>query len=65
MTEMIICGLTMEIKLAEEMGWIGKCVGCRYLEYGDYCRKKGRHLKERKENCSLNISLTNISFKLR
>ena len=37
--------------MAEEMGTVGKCIGCVYLEYDDYCRKKGKKLKERKENC--------------
>lgn len=48
---MIICGLSMEMELAEEMGTVGKCVGCWYLEYKDYCRKKDVYLNERKENC--------------
>ena len=51
MTELIICGLSMEMEMAEEMGTVGKCIGCVYLEYDDYCRKKGKKLKERKENC--------------
>ena len=51
MSDMIICGLSMEMELAEEIGWVGKCISCWYLEYKDYCRKKGRKLKERKENC--------------
>ena len=41
----------MEMEIAEEMGWVGKCIGCWYLEHDDYCRKKGKKLKERKENC--------------
>ena len=52
MTEMIICGLSMEMRMAKEMGTIGKCISCLYLEYDNYCRKKGKKLKERKENCS-------------
>lgn len=52
MADMIVCGLSMEMELAEEMGWVGKCIGCLYLEYDKYCRKKGKKLKELKENCS-------------
>lgn len=51
MTEMIICGLSMEMELAKEMGTIGKCIGCLYLEYDNYCMKKGKKLNERKSNC--------------
>lgn len=42
---MYVCGLSMEMELAEEMGWVGKCIGCLYLE-GDYCRKKDEILDE-------------------
>ena len=56
MTEniMYICGLSMEMELAEEMGWVGKCRGCLYCDhittYGLVtCQKKGK-IKE-KENC--------------
>ena len=52
MTDMIICGLSMEMEIAKEMGYVGKCIGCRKLD-GDgekeYC--DGKILKERKENC--------------
>lgn len=56
MSEMIICGLSMEMEMAKEMGWIGKCRGCLHnLVYVDgvkgivFCDKKGR-VRER-ENC--------------
>lgn len=56
MTEnvMYICGLSMEMELAEEMGWVGKCIGCLYCDditsTGSVnCQKKGK-IKE-KENC--------------
>lgn len=49
---MIVCGMHMEMEIAKEMGYIGKCIGCLHLD-GDgkdeYC--KGKLLKERKENC--------------
>ena len=50
---MIICGCSMEMKLAEEMGWVGKCIGCLYFDCYDgvpSCQKKGR-LETEKENC--------------
>ena len=52
--ELIICGLHMEMELAEEMGWVGKCRGCLYCDgitnFGlATCQKKGK-IKE-KENC--------------
>ena len=52
---MYICGLSMEMELAEEMGWIGKCKGCQYAgrRYDDneiYCEKKGKKIGQR-ENC--------------
>ena len=54
MAEMIVCGLSMEMELAREMGWIGKCRGCLYCNgitnFGfATCQKKGR-IPE-KENC--------------
>jgi len=52
MTEMIICGLHMEMEIAMEMGYVGKCIGCYHLDgdgENEYC--KGKLLKERKENC--------------
>ena len=47
MKGMIICGLSMEMEMAEEMGWVGKCRGCFYCEYMYNfglvnCRKKGK-----------------------
>ena len=42
---MWICGLSMEMELAEEMGTVGKCKGCLYYEiYPNgalHCRIKG------------------------
>ena len=52
MTDMIICGLSMEMELAKEMGWVGKCIGCRRLDYdGKYEYCDGKILKEHKEDC--------------
>lgn len=55
MAEMIICGLSMEMELAEEMGWIGKCIGCLYfdtLHNGvSVCNKKNEILDDERENC--------------
>ena len=50
MAEMIVCGLSMEMEMAEEMGYVGKCIGCLYLE-DDYCTKNEELLKEHKTNC--------------
>ncbi|MBQ6099000.1 MAG: hypothetical protein IJI80_04410 [Methanobrevibacter sp.] len=54
MTEMIICGLSMEMEMAREMGTVGKCRGCVYCNrYSDeriVCSKKGV-LEKEKENC--------------
>ena len=47
-----MCGLHMEMEIAEEMGYVGKCIGCYHLTsdgVNEYC--KGRLLKSRKENC--------------
>lgn len=54
MTEMIICGFSMEMEMAEEMGWIGKCRGCLYCDtittFGLVtCQKRGK-IREQ-ENC--------------
>lgn len=54
MADMIICGLSMEMELAEEMGTVGKCIGCHYFEGSDevlYCAKKKKFLDKEKENC--------------
>ena len=51
MTDMIICGMSMEMELAKEMGTVGKCIDCLHFEYDNYCRKKGKKLNERKSNC--------------
>lgn len=47
MTKMIMCGMHMEMEMAKEMGWIGKCRGCLYCEgitnFGlATCQKKGK-----------------------
>lgn len=50
---MYICGMSMEMELAEEMGWVGKCIGCLYLDRFNgvsICEKKGV-LDEEVENC--------------
>lgn len=53
MTELIICGCSMEMELAEEMGWVGKCRGCLYHDRITKglvdCQKKGK--TREKENC--------------
>lgn len=49
MAEMIVCGLSMEMRTAKEMGTIGKCISCLYLN-GNRCDKKGL-LKKHKTNC--------------
>ena len=49
---MYICGLNMEMEIAKEMGYIGKCIGCRRFDSDgrdEYC--DGKLLEERKENC--------------
>ena len=51
MTDMIICGFSMEMEL---MGWVGKCIGCLYCDeittFGLVtCQKKGKIIE--KENC--------------
>lgn len=54
MTDMWMCGLSMEMEAAKEYGTIGKCQGCRYLDYnpnGDYCSKKQIILIELKKDC--------------
>lgn len=56
MTEMIICGLSMEMEMAREMGTVGKCIGCRYFEKlrngALFCEKYDKILDEEKEDCS-------------
>lgn len=54
MTDMIICGMNMEMETAKEMGTVGKCRGCLYCDNIStigmaVCQKKGK-IKE-KENC--------------
>ena len=55
MAEMIICGLSMEMELAEEMGWVGKCIGCLYFDKlpngALVCNKKNEVLDNERENC--------------
>ena len=51
MTTGIICGLNMEMEIAEEMGWVGKCRGCLHNEYyytddEIYCNKKQKTIPE-------------------
>ena len=50
---MWICGLSMEMELAEEMGWVGKCIGCHHFDSynGLYCHKKNKRLTKEQENC--------------
>jgi hypothetical protein len=53
MREMIMCGFSMEMELAEKMGTVGKCVGCLYFDCYDgvpSCRIKGI-LDTEKTNC--------------
>ena len=51
---MIICGLSMEMEMAKEMGTIGKCISClhcdRYSKELIVCSKKGV-LENEKNNC--------------
>jgi len=54
MAEMIVCGLSMEMEIAREMGYIGKCIGCLYLERRleenrIICSKKG--VIRQRDNC--------------
>ena len=55
MPDMIICGFSMEMEMAEEMGVVGKCEGCLYfdeLNNGSlFCRQYDEVLDETKENC--------------
>ena len=54
---MWICGLSMEMELAEEMGWVGKCIDCWYYDIlpneFKYCRKKDTILEHEMEDCKL------------
>lgn len=53
MVDMILCGLSMEMRAAEEMGHIGKCIGCLYCEGKNNneikCEKRG--VINEQENC--------------
>ena len=56
MTEtMYICGLSMEMRMAEEMGTIGKCIGCHHFDKPRddvlFCHKKDEILMEEQEDC--------------
>ena len=55
MTELIICGLSMEMRMAEEMGTIGKCAGCFYFDKlrngALICRIRDEVLDSEKEDC--------------
>ena len=53
MTELIICGLSMEMEMAKEMGTVGKCISCHRFNCFDgvpSCEKKGI-LDNEKEDC--------------
>ena len=59
MTKMIMCGLSMEMEMAEEMGTVGKCISCLYLdsrmigdESVDWCSKHNALLAERESDCN-------------
>lgn len=43
------------MELAREMGTIGKCKGCLYLNWnnGDYCSKLEEPLEELREDCQM------------
>ena len=54
MTEIIVCGCSMEMRMAEEMGTVGYCISCLYCEYfsttnGVVCSKKGK--TDTRDNC--------------
>ena len=55
MTDMIICGLSMEMELAKELNRVGDCRMCLYADWIEYegdkvkCSKKG-NVKQR-TNC--------------
>ena len=57
MSVMHICGLSMEMEAAEELGLIGKCKGCIYYETRGnlsrfmYCDKKKKVLDGEVEDC--------------
>lgn len=54
MSNMIICGLSMEMEMAKEMGTVGKCCSCLYFDINvngtKHCQLKGVLSKEN-ENC--------------
>ena len=52
---MIICGLSMEMMMAEEMGTVGKCCSCLYFDKPNdvlYCTKQDEILESEVEDCS-------------
>ena len=55
MTDMIICGMSMEMELAKELNRVGDCRMCLYADWIEYegdkvkCSKKGT-VKQR-TNC--------------
>lgn len=52
MTKMIICGFSMEMELAEDLGMVGDCRMCRKWDsdgVNDYC--DGELLEEKKTDC--------------
>lgn len=56
MVDMIVCGLSMEMMMAEEMGTVGKCCSCLYFDVLNngalYCRKINEILDGEVEDCS-------------
>ena len=57
MTVMYVCGLSMEMEMAEELGVVGKCTGCLYLDFRGrdrdfrYCSKNKELLEEEIVDC--------------
>lgn len=55
MTEMIICGLSMEMEMAKEYDGVGKCSWCLYYDKLNngalFCRKNDELLDEEKDDC--------------
>ena len=55
MTGLIICGLSMEMEMAEECDGIGKCNWCHYFEKlrngALYCAKQDKVLDEENVDC--------------
>lgn len=55
MGDLIICGLSMEMETAEELGRVGDCRMCLYADYYEFdknkvrCSKKG--IVEQQSDC--------------